>query len=258
MGSAVNRRDVVCLLGGASLLAFARSAHARQDARINHLIGAARALAQVSARMEFISRALIGSRYQANTLIGGPRRPEEFVVRDDAFDCVTYCEVVLAAALVRDPGEFDATLRRIRYRNGEVRWGERNHYFSQWSKRAVENEICRPVPVDGAVSISKTLNWGNLGRRQVSMTAVPRAALMANGGKLADGDIIGFVSRRPSLDFFHTGLVITAAKGDVLLRHASQSRRRVLEEPLARFVAANGVQHVTLLRPVERPAAGTT
>jgi hypothetical protein len=81
---------------------------------------------------------------------------------------------------------------------------------------------------------------------------------MANGGKLADGDIIGFVSRRPNLDFFHTGLVIIGKGDTVLLRHASQSRRRVLEEPLERFVAANGVQHVTLLRPVERPTAGTT
>ena len=53
--------------------------------------------------MAFISRGLLGVRYQANTLTAGPRRKEVFVVRDDAFDCVTFCEVVLAAALGMRP-----------------------------------------------------------------------------------------------------------------------------------------------------------
>ena len=70
--------------------------------------------------MDFISRALLGVRYQANTLIGGPQRPEQFVVRADAFDCVTYCEIVLAAAMARNYGEFETALRKIRYEHGKV------------------------------------------------------------------------------------------------------------------------------------------
>ena len=73
---------------------------------------------------------------------------------------------------------------------------------------------------------------------------------------LANGDVIGFVSRRPNLDFFHTGLVmLRATTAQLMLRSAAQSRRRVLDEPLARFLAANNVQHVTLLRALEPPAA---
>ena len=34
-----------------------------------------------------------------------------------------------------------------------------------------------------------------------------------------------------------------------LLRHASQSHSRVVDESMARFVAANRVRYVTLLRP---------
>ena len=77
---------------------------------------------QISQRIDFISRSLLGVRYQANTLIGGPRSQEVFVVRDDAFDCVTFCEVVLAAALARDLDEFETALLRIRYENGQVKW----------------------------------------------------------------------------------------------------------------------------------------
>ena len=120
---------------------------------------------------------MLGTRYRANTLIGGPRRKEVFVVRADAFDCVTFCEVVLAAALARDLAGFEAALRRIRYAHGEVKWDERNHYFADWTRRAVENGICRPVAIEPAVTIAKTVNWRNLGKRRVSLTVIPRATL---------------------------------------------------------------------------------
>src|SRR5215470_9704034 len=109
---ATNRRVFLHLLAGAPLLAAAagRSAFAEAaPASIARLIKEARAVpaarASVSERMDFISRALLGGRQQ----------PEEFVVRADAFDCVTFCEFVLAAAIARDYGEFETALRAIRY-----------------------------------------------------------------------------------------------------------------------------------------------
>ena len=201
--------------------------------------------------MDFISRALLGVRYQANTLIGGPQRPEQFVIRADAFDCVTFCEFVLAAAMARNYGEFETALRTIRYEHGKVVWAERNHYFAEWCRRAVENRICAPVAMPDAVTIDKTVQWGNQGRRQVSIIGVPSESLLANAASLENGDIIGFLSRRPNLDFFHTGLVIFEDDGALMLRSAAQSRRRVLDEPMDRFLAANKVQHVALLRPLD-------
>ena len=121
------------------------------------------AQASVSERMDFISRALLGVRYRANTLIGGPQRPEQFVVRDDAFDCVTFCEFVLAAAMARDYGEFETLLRTIRYEHGKVVWDERNHYFAEWCRRAVENKICGPVAMPDVVTIDKTVQLGQPG-----------------------------------------------------------------------------------------------
>ena len=247
----ITRRTALHLIAGMALAAAASPASARERSLIGRLIAQASALPQAAQRMNFISRALLGVRYQANTLIGGPRKREVFVVRDDAFDCVTFCEVVLAAARARDFAAFETSLRQIRYAHGEVKWAERNHYFADWTRRVVENKICLPVEIEPAVTIEKTVNWGNLGERRIALTAIPRATFLANKNLLASGDVIGFVSRRPNLDFYHTGLIAFGRRGEVLLRHASRSRGRIVDERMDRFVAASRVQYVTLVRAAE-------
>jgi hypothetical protein len=252
----LSRRHILQILaGGVALAAGARPGLATEP-RIGRLIGEAKALPGVAQRIDFISRALRGTTYREFTLIGGPRRAEQFVVRDDVFDCVTFCETVLAAAIAHDVGDFESSLRAIRYRNGVVTWRERNHYFFEWSQHNVENKTCRAIAMDGAVELQKTVYWHKaLGKRRFSMLVIPRARFLANKRLLANGDIVGFVTQRPNLDYFHVGFVAFGSNGELLLRHASQSRHRVLDERMDRFVAQNRVRYVTLLRP-EEPAAG--
>jgi hypothetical protein len=251
----ITRRAVLQLVAGIPLSAAASfQAFGRERPLIGRLISEGRTRPLVSQRISFISRGLLGVPYQANTLIGGPHEREVLVVRDDAFDCVTFCEVVLAAALARDFREFEKFLRRIRYVHGEVKWEKRNHYFADWSRRAVENRICRPVEMKPSVTIEKTLKWQNLSRRDVALSVIPSATFMANKKLLADGDLIGFVSRQPNLDFFHTGIIAFDRGGGVMLRHASRWRGRVVDERMEAFMATSGVPYVTLLRAAE-PAA---
>ena len=112
------------------------------------------------------------------------------------------------------------------------------------------------MAIEPSVAIDKTVNWGNLGKRTVSLNAIPSSTLMANKQLLAGGDVIGFVSKRTNLDFYHTGLIAFGKDGTLLLRHASQSRRRILDERMEDFVAVNRVQYVTLLRAAETHANG--
>jgi hypothetical protein len=256
------RRSVLGVLAAAPWFRATQSPAAgggSMAASVARLIEQSRAVpeaeASVSERMDFVSRLLLGTRYQADTLIGGPEQPERLVVRNDAFDCVTFCEFVLAVAQARNYQEFETMLRAIRYANGAVQWRERNHYFAEWCRSAVSKGICARIDAGGSIAIARTVNWGNLGRREVTIEAVAPAIVLAHGERLANGDIIGFVSRRRNLDFFHTGLVIVGDGGALILRHASETRRRVVDGSLASFVAANNVQYVTLLRPVERLAA---
>ncbi len=244
------RKALQCLAGAAAFAA--RPANAG-EARIDKLIAEAAAKGDISQRIAFISRALIGTEYRGYTLVGGPKSPEKFVVRDDAFDCVTFCETVLAAAIARAPGAFDAALKVIRYHDGVVAWHERNHYYFEWSQHNIENKVCRPIVADGAVQIEKTVDSEKgLGRRHFVMQVIPRAVFLDSTALLKDGDIVGFVTQRPNLDYFHIGFVMFDDGGHFLLRHAAKSRGRVLDERMDRFVAINRVKYVTLLRPQER------
>jgi hypothetical protein len=254
MDRAITRRHALRLMAAPPLLAAASgAAWGAKIALIERLIRESRTLPKVSERIDFVSGKLLGIRYQANTLIGGPRHPEKFVVRDDAFDCVTFCEVVLAAAIARDLEEFETSLRRIRYDHGNVQYDQRNHYFADWCKRNVENGICQPVAIEPSIVIDKMLTWHReFGKRHVSMVAISKETLLGNAKLLAPGDIIGFASRRAGLDFYHTGLVAFGKKGELLLRNASQSRGRVVEDRMTTFVATNPVKFVTLLRAAEQ------
>jgi hypothetical protein len=249
--STFNRRCFLGLFAGGA--AFAASAPARAgQARIFRLIGEAQKLPALAQRIDFISSALIGTRYRGHTLIGGPRRAERFVMRDDCFDCVTFCETVLAAALARTPEEFAATLRQIRYRDGEVDWRERNHYFSEWGANNTAAGICEPVALPGSETIVKTLTeMRALGPRRTAFEAIPCESLFANKKLLATGDIIAFVSRRSDLDVFHVGFIVVGRDGALWLRHAARSRGRVADSELSRFLKQNRVHAVTLLRPRE-------
>src|SRR5512135_1170736 len=113
--SNISRRNFLHLLAGGAAMAAGIRPGAAGETRIERLIGEAKALPTVAQRVDFIARALRGTRYRGYTLIGGPRRPEQFVVRDDGFDCVTYCETVLAAARPQDIDTFENALQEIRY-----------------------------------------------------------------------------------------------------------------------------------------------
>src|SRR6187431_107828 len=241
-----DRRDVLYFLGGGALLA-AGLGHARAaETRIGHLISEAQSKGSISEKIDFISGALGGTRYLGYTLIGGPQRPEQFVVRDDGFDCVTFCETVLAAARAGSHDRFDSALKTIRYHDGVVSWRERNHYFFEWGHHNVENQVCKPIDIE------KNVYWHQaLGRRRFAIRVIPSAVFLNNKALLANGDIVGFITRRSNLDYFHVGFVAIGGGGNLMLRHASQSKRRVLDEHMDRFVAVNRVRYVTLLRPQE-------
>lgn len=253
-----DRRDILYLLGGGALFA-AGLGHARAaETRISRLIIEAQGKGSISEKIDFISGALRGTRYLGSTLIGDPQRPEQFVVRDDGFDCVTFCETVLAAARAGNRDRFESVLKTIRYHDGVVSWRERNHYFFQWGQHNVENQVCKPIDMAGSIEIEKNVYWHRaLGRRRFAIRVIPSAVFLGNKTLLANGDIVGFITRRSNLDYFHVGFVAMGSGGNLMLRHASQSKRRVLDEPMDRFVAVNRVRYVTLLRPQEpRAVAG--
>jgi hypothetical protein len=148
--------------------------------------------------------------------------------------------------------DFAPQLRKIRYRDGEIDWRARNHYFADWALNNIANGICRAVVLPDTAIVAKSVSYMHgLPVERVELTSTPAASVLANVERLATGDIAGFLSRRPGIDYFHTGFIVVGKDGDLKLRHAAKSRGRVLDQPLAQFFTENGVQHLTLLRPQE-------
>jgi hypothetical protein len=56
------------------------------------------------------------------------------------------------------------------------------------------------------------------------------------------------VSTRKNLDVFHAGIIVRDGK-NILLRHASRSRRMVVEQELSEFLKANRMAGVIVVRP---------
>jgi hypothetical protein len=250
----IARRHLLKLIAAAPLISASAPSWAAIP-RVARLMEEAKPLPKISDRIDFISRGLMGTRYQGYTLIGGARQREQMVVRDDAFDCVTFCEVVLAAAAARNRAEFEPELKKIRYLDGQVDWHARNHYWADWCQRNVDNKVCRPVMIGEPVKVTKDVNSEPaVGRRRFVLETIPRERLVQNGKLLSPGDIVGFVSRRPDLDYFHTGFIAFGKRGELLARHASRTHRRVVEERLEDFMIANGTRSVTILRPSETTA----
>ncbi len=227
------------------------SGHLAEPAEVRALLALAEGCAGFEARLDVLSRALLGRPYAVSPLVGSPSEPEALVTRLDAFDCVTYAETVWALAGCRDPVGFERRLVSLRYTHGQVDWWARNHYMHAWIARNEAAGLLIPILSAGWVDTDETraltaldgypaVSW------RVRALPVGRLADLAAGAR--PGDLAAFVSRRADLDTFHVGLL--APGPELLLRHASRSREGSIEEPLAAFLARNDVPGLLVARPL--------
>jgi hypothetical protein len=197
-------------------------------------IDAARILAAMDSveglgrRCAAASDLLLGVRYGSNPLGGGVGRPERVRHSLAAFDCVTYVESVLALALSRTPTEFGACISDLRYGGNAPSWEHRLHYWSQWVAVQQNRGLLRIVKPPSSVPL--------IHRMLTTVSGIPPvdAKLRFHPWSpcIPSADLVGFGSERSDVDVFHVGILVGA-----LLRHASRSAGRVVEEPLASFVS---------------------
>jgi hypothetical protein len=205
-------------------------------------------------RLDAASGAFLGAPYLRNPLIGSAETPEVFTVSLRGFDCVTFAETALALAHARTPDEFVDRVRLLRYEDGAVEWRARNHFMTDWVKRNARRGLVREIELDGTVSRRRTLNTvPGLPPRPVQVHCVPKRKLYRERDRIQTGDLLLFASTRSNRDVFHLGLAIV--RGDrVMLRHASRSRKRVLDQDLLEFLNGNGMSGVIVVRPLATDA----
>jgi hypothetical protein len=232
-------------------LVDSRSIIKPQDARLaRKLIAEANTEPDFAQRIRIISSQFIGYPYLTNPLIGSPTEPEVFITRMDGFDCVTFLETVLALAGSEDTEDFLARLREIRYVKGVVDWRTRLHYTTDWSRYHVRRKFLIDL-THGEETVPRTKKLDflyGLKSKKAHFRYFPKRRLKTVSRRLADGDLIYFVSTRKGLDIFHVGLIVRR-DDRVLMRHAARSRRAVVEQELSEFFNANRMSGFIINRP---------
>ena len=216
--------------------------------KIERLLDEASTIQNPGQKIAFISAAFLKTPYLADTLIGSSETTELFVLRLDGVDCFTLLDYVEALRRSSTFDEFKETLRRTRYRKGQIDFLHRNHFFSEWGNHDF-SQLQDVTALVGGMSVRRvekqlnqkgdnTLYLPGYPVKKRDVAFIPPEAIDTSVlARLSNGDYVGIYSPFSGLDVSHTGIII---KNDekVLLRHASSRAllRKVIDEELAPYL----------------------
>lgn len=220
-----------------------------QGSGLAALLATAEHLDAPGERIVALSAPFVATPYAADTLIGGPQRPEQLVINLAGFDCFTLLDVVEALRRSATADEFAGHLRKVRYRGGEVDYRQRRHFFSDWVA-AADTPLVDVTPLVGAgrvVKATRQLNRkadGSLWLAGIpvverEIACIPAPAVDAEViAALRPGDYVGICSDQAGLDVSHVGLLVKSG-ATFMLRHAASRRgvARVVDEDLLAYLA---------------------
>ena len=209
----------------------------------------------------FFARKFLGIPYVASTLENNT--DEQLVINLRQLDCTTFVENVLTLTLCTKNGQttfddFCNQLRKIRYRNGEVGYPTRLHYFSEWisdnTRMGFVEETQAPNPPFSAVQTLQ-INFMSTHVDKYPMLVrtpafikpiaqmeselngqtcryIPKAGILNNAAckqAVKDGNILALVTSRQGLDTSHVGFAFWKKDG-LHLFHASSLQKKVVED----------------------------
>lgn len=217
-------------------------------ALLNLILDTAPSSLSASERIAQISSHFIDVPYKENTLIGGPDVHERLVAHLDGFDCFTFLDVVEALRRSSREEDFFPQLTNVRYKDGNVSYLSRRHFFSDWvsGNAGIVEDVTAQIGHNAALSVLKTLNMrkdGSLWLDGVPVTERTVSYLPSEKinedmlGLLKSGDYIGIYSDEQGLDVQHTGIIIRQ-NDKVFLRHASSARLKnaVVDDDLMNYL----------------------
>ncbi len=203
----------------------------------------ARGLEAAGRRIEFLSRQFLDVPYGAGRLVGAADTREALTINLAALDCYTYLDYVEALRRSAAFDEFPRQLTDVRYRQGEVSWRGRRHFFSDWvtGEAGPVRDVTARVGGGATAYARKELNRADGGVLLDGIPVVERTVAYIPADRLdeklshrlATGDYLGVYAEAPGLDVTHAGIAVRRPDG-LYFRHASTLRgqRRVVEAPL--------------------------
>lgn len=211
-------------------------------------------------RLVDASAGFLGTRYAVSPLGEGEGKDPDPLVRFDAVDCQTMVETVLALSLTPSPEALVPLLSRIRY-DGSPAWAHRRHVFeAQWLPQNVAQGLVRDVTRQYGGEATRTVKkkldartWKEKSAKaldlpkearplgEFSLDLVPADDAVEKLAHAPSGLVVVVVrADRPWLvtRVSHVGFLVQGPDGP-LLRHASRSFGKVVDEPLAHYLERN-------------------
>ncbi|CAG9436710.1 DUF1460 domain-containing protein [Providencia alcalifaciens] len=194
-----------------------------------------------------ISAKFLETPYLANTLIGDREQQEVLVVNFEGVDCFTYLDYVLALSQSEDESSFLSELAKVRYKNAEVNYFHRKHFFTDWFAEYPKNAVDVTSTLTlNTITINKKLNRKSDGNEYIKgLGVIPRKITYIPGSlitqsvvnNLQEGDFVGVYTPIDGLDVSHTGLVIKK-NGEVFYRNASSlsKNKKVVDTPFIEYM----------------------
>lgn len=215
----------------------------------------------MASYMVFFGREFKGVPYVAKTL--EKHANEKLIVNLRQLDCTTYVETVLA--LSRTMAQHKPTfanycenLKKVRYRDGNVTYPARQHYFTYWiqentKEKIVENIQSPNPPFSATQSVNANYmtthiesypmlkgkpQWiKQIAEMEESITGTKQMYIPTNAvtnSKLVrkavhDGDIIAIVTKKAGLEISHVGIAVWHNDGLHML-NASSLNHKVIED----------------------------
>lgn len=221
------------------------------EAKIAEVIASAPLSNPSRDRIVAISSHFLGAPYISNTLSGGSGKKERLVVELWGFDCFTFLDTVEALRRTNKAEDFADNLIAVRYKDGNVSYLTRRHFFSDWvaDQGGFLFDLTRSIAPDTVRQVKISLNQRTDGSLWVPgvpvlsrvINYIPSSSVDTHVlNRLRNGDYIGFYTSQAGLDVTHTGLIVKDNQ-QVLLRHASsrKSKDMVRDEDLKEFMRAH-------------------
>jgi hypothetical protein len=225
------------------------------------------------------TEGFVGTPYVGSPLGEGTGQDPDPLLRWDAVDCVTMIEQSIALS-TSEPATLVETLTALRY-DGAPSWENRLHVMeAQWLPRNLERGVLRNVTAqwggDKTRRVKKVLTAATWKEKSGAGLALPESkqprgtfeldvipsAFAAEALRKAPAGLLVVVVRadRPSLvtRVSHVGVLVQTAKGP-MLRHASRSFKKVVDEPVSRYLTRNldfgqwTIEGLALYEPMLQP-----
>ncbi len=238
------------------------------------------ALPTLRERLLRATEGFVGTPYVTSPLGEGSGKDPDPLVRWDAVDCVTMVEESIALSTA-PPASLVEALTALRY-DGPPAWENRLHVMeSQWLPQNVRRGYLKDVTAQYGGPKTRTVQkvltaatWKQKGAAGLGLPGdkqsigtwaldiVPAAAAAALLRDAPAGLVVVVVrADRPWLvtRVSHVGVLVQSPRGP-MLRHASRSFKKVVDEPLARYLSRNldfgewTIEGLALYEPVLPPA----